>query len=64
MRRKPKTESRQRNNRSLNTVGVPEAGDRNERVPTILCLICELIMKGSSAASASSNAIPRELKDC
>jgi hypothetical protein len=25
MRRKPKTESRQRNNRSLNIVGVPEA---------------------------------------
>jgi hypothetical protein len=25
MRRKPKTESQQRNNRSLNTVGVPEA---------------------------------------
>ncbi len=100
MRRKPKTESRQRNNRSLNTVGVPasahQAGhlfdrrsllftvyeyaaaiappgqeasygslaylpflvgkllvgtgatfafpkpaDGNERVPTILCLICE-----------------------
>ena len=28
MRRKPKTESRQRNNRSLNTVGVPASAHR------------------------------------
>jgi hypothetical protein len=47
MRRKSKTESRQRNNRSLNTVGIfPKPADRNERVPTILCLICEFNYEG------------------
>jgi hypothetical protein len=35
-----------------------------ERVPTILCLICELIMKGSSAAFATNRPIAGETKPC